>query len=115
MRRFILVAVMLASFVAVEPPAAGANEETRQADEQAIRAAAQQYIEALEKGDAETLRAVDHLALRSGNSEILNWIMTAGVVTHLTIDQNDYIPVRRTPAGTGIGLGFLTWVPEQDG
>jgi uncharacterized protein (TIGR02246 family) len=49
---------MLASFVAVEPPAAGANEETRQADEQAIRAAAQQYIEALEKGDAETLRAM---------------------------------------------------------
>jgi hypothetical protein len=66
---------------------------------------------ALADHDADTLRAVDHLALRSGNSEILNWIMTAGAVTHLRIDQNDYVPVRRTPAGTGIGLGFITWTP----
>jgi hypothetical protein len=66
---------------------------------------------ALAAHDAEMLRSVNHLALRSGNSEILNWIMTAGAVSHLRIDQNDYIPVRRTPAGTGIGLGFLTWLP----
>lgn len=64
--------------------------------------------------DADALRAVSHLALRSGNSEILNWIMTAGAVGDLAVDQCDYIPVQRTPAGTGIGLAFVTWTPPAD-
>ena len=61
--------------------------------------------------DADVLRALNPLSLRSGNSEILNWVMTAGAAAHLQMDQNDYIPVRRTPAGTGVGLAFATWLP----
>ncbi|MGF7234279.1 MAG: extradiol ring-cleavage dioxygenase [Frankia sp.] len=70
-------------------------------------------IGALETGDAATLRALPHRALRSGNSEILNWVMAAGALTGLTVTDSEYIPVRRTPAGTGIGLAFLTW--QKDG
>lgn len=68
-------------------------------------------IRALETGDADTLRALPPLGLRSGNSEILNWVMAAGALTGLTVTDSEYIPVHRTPAGTGIGLAFLVWQP----
>jgi hypothetical protein len=69
-------------------------------------------LDAMKQGDAAALRSIPHTALRSGNSEILNWIMAAGALRDLQVDQSEYIPVRRTPAGTGIGLAFLTWVAE---
>jgi hypothetical protein len=31
------------------------------------------------------------------------------MVGHLELDFMEYIPVRRTPLGTGIGLAFVTW------
>jgi hypothetical protein len=70
-------------------------------------------IDAMKRGDAQALRSVPRTALRSGNSEILNWIMAAGALRDLRVDQSEYIPVRRTPAGTGIGLAFLTWTPDR--
>lgn len=66
-------------------------------------------MRAFETGDADALSAVPVNALRSGNSEILNWIMAAGALEELRVSWSDYIPVRRTPAGTGIGLGFAVW------
>jgi hypothetical protein len=47
--------------------------------------------------------------MHSGSSEIRNWIMVGGMVGALKPDFTEYIPVRRTPVGTGIGLGFMTW------
>jgi hypothetical protein len=70
-------------------------------------------IEAMRRHDAAALKAVPHQSLRSGNSEILNWIMAAGALGNLPVDQCDYIPVHRTPAGTGIGLAFLSWKPRD--
>ncbi|MEV4381074.1 hypothetical protein [Streptosporangium sp. NPDC049644] len=70
-----------------------------------------QLLAALETGDVDALRALPPFGLRSGNSEILNWIMTAGAVDGLTVTDSEYIPVQRTPAGTGIGLAFLVWRP----
>lgn len=69
-------------------------------------------IEAMRSRDSGTLRSLPVPALRSGNSEILNWIMTAGAVEKCDVVTAEYIPVRRTPAGTGIGLGFLVWKPR---
>jgi hypothetical protein len=73
--------------------------------------------EALDRGvlgaiaarDVEHLRSVPPPALRSGSSEILNWILAAGALEHLSAEWHDYVPVYRTPAGSGIGMGFMIW------
>ena len=47
--------------------------------------------------------------LRSGTSEILNWITVGGALGGLAFDLVDYIPGYRSPAGTGVGMAFATW------
>lgn len=69
----------------------------------------QGVLRALLAQDAETLAAIPPHALRSGNSEILNWIMAGGALGGLEPEASEYIPVHRTAAGTGIGLGFMIW------
>ena len=69
-------------------------------------------LRALETADADALRALHPPGLRSGNSEILNWVMAAGALAGLEVTDSEYIPVHRTPAGTGVGLGFVIWQPE---
>jgi hypothetical protein len=64
---------------------------------------------AIKDKDSEHLRAVPPNALRSGSSEILNWIMAAGALEHLSADWSEYLPIYRTPAGSGIGMGFMIW------
>ena len=66
-------------------------------------------IEAFKTHDIETLTRVPQQALLSGSSEIRNWIMVAGMVSPMKVEFSDYIPVRRTAAGTGIGLAFVVW------
>ncbi|WP_395067930.1 protocatechuate 3,4-dioxygenase [Paraburkholderia silvatlantica] len=66
---------------------------------------------ALAAHDAATLRNLRVDALRSGSSEILNWVMAGGAFEGLHHAWTDYIPVYRTPAGTGIGLAFAAWRP----
>lgn len=66
-------------------------------------------LQALTESDERWLREIAPHALRSGNSEILNWIAAAGALRDLVPDPYSYLPVYRTPAGTGIGLGFMVW------
>jgi hypothetical protein len=66
-------------------------------------------LEGLKPGQGEILTHIPPEALNSGSSEILNWIMTAGAADHLPLRYCEYEPIRRTPAGTGIGLGFACW------
>lgn len=66
-------------------------------------------LQAMIAGDREHLRAVPPGALRSGSSEILNWILAAGAFSHLENDWSVYEPIYRTPAGSGIGMGFAVW------
>lgn len=67
-------------------------------------------IAALKSGDAETLRSLPTKSLNSGSSEIRCWITAAGAFNHLQNQWMDYVPARRTPAGTGCGLTFGTWM-----
>jgi hypothetical protein len=67
------------------------------------------FLAALRSRDIDTLAQIPQQALLSGSSEIRNWITVAGMVGHLELDFMEYIPVRRTPLGTGIGLAFVTW------
>jgi Catalytic LigB subunit of aromatic ring-opening dioxygenase len=66
-------------------------------------------IDGLKRGDAEQLRGIPRDALRSGSSEILNWILGAGAVQGMTVRWEEYIPLYRTPAGTGVGAAFVSW------
>lgn len=73
--------------------------------------------EALDRAVLEACRARDHAALaaipenrlRSGSSEIRNWIVVAGAAAHLDVTWSDYIPCYRSLAGTGMGMGFAIW------
>lgn len=66
-------------------------------------------MEAIAKKDAKALRSIPRPALNSGSSEILNWVLAAGALPGLPVVYSKYVPVQRTPAGTGIGCGFLVW------
>lgn len=72
-------------------------------------------LHALRTGDAELLRRVPMAALRAGSSEILCWVLAGGAFAHLAHRWSDYVPVFRTPAGTGIGLGFGIWGEAEAG
>ncbi|MBI5276154.1 MAG: hypothetical protein HY854_06800 [Burkholderiales bacterium] len=68
-----------------------------------------EIVAALQAHDAVSLCAIPPEAMLSGSSEIRNWVMVSGMIAHLRSDFTEYIPVHRTPAGTGIGLAFMTW------
>ncbi|MDB5684014.1 MAG: extradiol ring-cleavage dioxygenase [Sphingomonas bacterium] len=63
--------------------------------------------------NAHLLRELPDGALMSGSSEILNWIVTAGAVDRLPLDWIDYVPLYRTPAGTGVGAAFAVWASGE--
>jgi hypothetical protein len=39
--------------------------------------------------------------------------MAAGALESLDMTWSEYLPVYRTPPGTGIGLGFAAWEPRS--
>jgi hypothetical protein len=59
--------------------------------------------------DGQVLGELPAGMLRSGTSEILNWIAVGGALGGLAFDLVDYIPGYRSPAGTGVGMAFATW------
>ena len=66
-------------------------------------------LDGIAHGDATALGAMPRAQLRSGNSEILNWITAAGALEHLPATVVDYVPGYRTRAGTGAGMAFAHW------
>lgn len=70
-------------------------------------------LSAMASGDAAYLKSVPPEALKSGSSEILNWILAAGAIRKLSMLWSVYEPIYRTPAGSGIGMGFAVWSKED--
>jgi Catalytic LigB subunit of aromatic ring-opening dioxygenase len=66
-------------------------------------------IEACKKKDLDALGRLDPRRLKAGSSEIRNWIAVAAAASELDVTWIEYVPVYRTPALTGIGLGFAKW------
>ena len=66
-------------------------------------------LNALKAKDAKTLRSLPREHLYSAASEILNWVVVGGAVEHLECDILEYLPIPRTPAGAGVGWGFVRW------
>ena len=66
-------------------------------------------FEALQEGDSETLKRLPEELLNSGSGEIRNWLTVAGAVEGMTLAWHKYLPVYRSQAGTGVGMGFARW------
>ncbi len=66
-------------------------------------------LELLGKKDGDALIALPAAKLESGNSEIRNWIATAGAVERLAMRVVDYVPSYRSEAGSGVGMAFAVW------
>ena len=74
------------------------------------------FLAALRENDAAYLTALDDAVMRSGTSELRNWITVAGIAEQagLIVDNIDYQPCYRTEAGTGNAMGFVTWRASDD-
>ncbi len=69
----------------------------------------QKVLNALRNRSEFDLRHLPLHRLKAGSGEIRNWIALAAAVEHLRLDWDEYIPVFRTAAGTGIGMTFCRW------
>ncbi len=68
-------------------------------------------LKALEEKDSETLMTLPRHRLYSAASETQNWVAVGGAMERqrLQMELIEYIPVYRTPAGTGGGWAFARW------
>jgi aromatic ring-opening dioxygenase LigB subunit len=68
-------------------------------------------LDAMQKGDVETMINEPNNMFRSGTSETKNWIVTAGILsqTDFAMELLDYVPCYRSDAGTGNAMAFATW------
>lgn len=66
-------------------------------------------LTACRAGDEAALRALPPELLNGGSSEIRNWIAVAAACRELAVAWEEYLPVYRSPAGTGVGLAFMLW------
>lgn len=69
----------------------------------------QLVLDGLTRADPGALGSLPRSRLRSGSSEILNWITAAGALESRPATVVDYVPGYRTPAGTGAGMAFAYW------
>ncbi|MFF3753258.1 hypothetical protein ACFYYH_22785 [Streptomyces sp. NPDC002018] len=69
------------------------------------------FITTLTSRDSGSLRSLPDAVLRSGTSEMRNWIVVAGALdsSSLTAELVGYEPCYRTEAGTGCAMAFMTW------
>ncbi len=66
-------------------------------------------IAACRARDETTLRGLAPELLNGGSSEIRNWIAVAAAAAGLAVAWDEYLPVYRSVAGTGVGLAFMLW------
>ena len=73
-------------------------------------------LSALRANDLDFLARLDPKRLQAGSSEIRGWICAAAAAAAagLQLKWTDYIPGYRTPALTGIGLGFARWGKDDE-
>jgi hypothetical protein len=61
--------------------------------------------------DLSTWMAVSEDVYEGNSGEIKNWIpvASAAIAAGMSVQQADYVPCYRTEAGTGSGMGFVSW------
>ena len=62
--------------------------------------------------DESALKAIAEVELNGNTAELRSWMVAASAMNTagLTTRQSDYVACYRTPAGTGSGMGFVTWM-----
>jgi AmmeMemoRadiSam system protein B len=66
-------------------------------------------ITAMRNKDEDELTRLPGNRLKSGSSEIRNWIVVAAAAQDLEMKLIQYVPCYRSPAGTGVGMAFAEW------
>jgi hypothetical protein len=71
------------------------------------------FLQALIDRDKEFLVSLKDDELRSGTSELRNWVTVGGALASgdLTAQVVDYVPCYRSEAGTGCAMAFMAWRP----
>jgi hypothetical protein len=69
----------------------------------------QDVLRGCREADERLLAGIPPAKLNSGSSEIRNWIVVAGAAAGLRTQWQEYVPLYRTPAGTGCGMAFAVW------
>jgi 3-O-methylgallate 3,4-dioxygenase len=69
------------------------------------------FIKALIDKDRDFMTGLGDDLLRSGTSELRNWVVVGGATagTALTATVIDYLPCYRSEAGTGCAMTFMAW------
>jgi 3-O-methylgallate 3,4-dioxygenase len=67
------------------------------------------FLQALRDRDAETICNLPSVRLQSGTGEIRSWIAAAAAAQELTLEFVEYQACYRSPAGSGMGMGFAIW------
>jgi 3-O-methylgallate 3,4-dioxygenase len=70
------------------------------------------FLQALIDKDEEFMVSLKDDELRSGTSEVRNWVTVGGALagTDLTARVVDYLPCYRSEAGTGCAMAFMAWL-----
>jgi 3-O-methylgallate 3,4-dioxygenase len=66
-------------------------------------------LQAMRDRNEEVLTGISTAKLNNGSSEIRNWIVAAGAAENLETRWQEYVPLYRSPAGTGCGMAFAVW------
>jgi len=69
----------------------------------------QRFIAALRSKKADDFAAIPKERLESGTGELRSWTAAAGALEGLELESIDYYPCYRSPAGTGVAMGFAVW------
>jgi 3-O-methylgallate 3,4-dioxygenase len=69
----------------------------------------QRFLGALKTRDRDAICALPSQRLQSGTGEIRSWIAAAAAVEELPLQFVDYQACYRSPAGSGMGMGFAIW------
>jgi hypothetical protein len=67
------------------------------------------FLQALRDKDADTICSLPNLRLQSGTGEIRSWIAAAAAAQELDLGFVEYQACYRSPAGSGMGMGFAIW------
>ena len=67
-------------------------------------------LKGMEQANGEILSSLPRVRLQSATTETLNWVAAAGAMAPKKMETLSYVPVYRTPAGTGGGWAVGQWV-----